>query len=168
MKKIIVVGCPGSGKSTFSKKLHRLTSIPLFHLDMMYWKKDQTTVEKEEFLRLLSKVLQMDSWILDGNYASTMEQRLAACDTAIFLDYPAEVCLEGVRSRRGQARSDIPWIETKEDEEFIAFVQSFNEQQKPKILNLFQTYGNKNCIVLHSRAEGEKFLSRLEKTAAKG
>ena len=85
MKKIIVIGCPGSGKSTFSRELHKNTGIPLFHLDMMYWNSDKTIVEKAVFLERLSDVLRQNEWIIDGNYASTMELRLKECDTVIFL-----------------------------------------------------------------------------------
>ena len=58
MKKIIVIGCPGSGKSTFARALHDKTGIPLYHLDMMYWNADKTTVEKSVFLERLSAVLE--------------------------------------------------------------------------------------------------------------
>ena len=97
MKKIIVIGCPGSGKSTFSRELHKVTGIELFHLDMMYWNSDKTTVERDVFLERLNLVLKKDEWIIDGNYASTMELRLQNCDTIFFLDYPLELCLEGIR-----------------------------------------------------------------------
>ena len=86
MKKIIVIGCPGSGKSTLSRKLHSITKIPLYHLDMMFWNEDKTTAEKSVFLERLSDVLTKDSWIIDGNYSSTMEIRMNECDTVIFLD----------------------------------------------------------------------------------
>ena len=113
MKKVIVIGCPGSGKSTVSKALHNKTGIPLYHLDMMYWNADKTTVEKSVFLERLSAVLEKDAWIIDGNYGSTMELRMAACDTVIFLDYPLDVCLNGIKERFGKPRSDMPWIETE-------------------------------------------------------
>lgn len=108
MKKIMVIGCPGSGKSTFSRALHDATDIPLYHLDMMYWNADKTTVEKSVFREYLANTLQKDEWIIDGNYGSTMEMRIQACDTVIFLDYPLEVCLEGIKTRRGKARTDMP------------------------------------------------------------
>ena len=159
MKKVIVIGCPGSGKSTFSRALHNKTGIPLYHLDMMYWNADKTTVEKNVFLERLSVVLEKDEWIIDGNYGSTMELRMVACDTVIFLDYPLEICLDGIKERRGKPRSDMPWIETEEDAEFIEFIRNYNEQQKPKVLELLEKYGDKNIVIFKSREEADAFLN---------
>ena len=159
MKKVIVVGCPGSGKSTVSRALHNKTGVPLYHLDMMYWNADKTTVEKSVFLERLSAVLEKDEWIIDGNYGSTMELRMAACDTLIFLDYPLDVCLDGIRERRGKPRSDMPWIETEEDAEFIEFIKNYNEQQKPKVLELLQKYSDKNIVIFKSREQADAFLN---------
>ena len=159
MKKVIVIGCPGSGKSTVSRALHNKTDIPLYHLDMMYWNADRTTVEKSAFIERLSSVLEKDEWIIDGNYGATMELRMAACDTVIFLDYPLDVCLDGIRARRGKPRSDMPWIETEEDAEFIEFIRNYNEQQKPKVLDLLEKYGDKNIIVFKSREQTDAFLN---------
>ena len=113
----MVIGCPGSGKSTFSRTLHKLTGIPLCHLDLLYWNSDRTTVDKAVFRERLSNTIQMDEWIIDGNYGSTIELRLQACDTVIFLDYPLNVCLDGIKERRGKARTDMPWIENEDEED---------------------------------------------------
>ena len=159
MKKVIVIGCPGSGKSTVSRALHNKTGIPLYHLDMMYWNADKTMVEKSVFLERLSAVLKKDEWIIDGNYGSTMELRMAACDTVIFLDYPLEVCLGGIKERRGKPRSDMPWVETDEDAEFIEFIKNYNEQQKPKVLELLEKYSDKNIIIFKGREQADTFLN---------
>ena len=159
MKKVIVIGCPGSGKSTVSRALHNKTGIPLYHLDMMYWNADKTTVEKSIFLERLSAVLEKNEWIIDGNYGSTMELRMAACDTVIFLDYPLDICLDGIKERRGKPRSDMPWIETEEDAEFIEFIKNYNEQQKPKVLELLEKYSDKNIVVFKSREQADAFLN---------
>ena len=161
MKRIIVIGCPGSGKSRFARALHSQTGIPLYHLDMMYWNADKTTVEKSVFRERLSTVLAQDEWIIDGNYGSTMELRMAACDTVIFLDHPTEVCLEGIRARRGKPRSDMPWIETEEDPEFMEFVQSYNREQKPKVMELLQQYADRTILIFTSREQADGFLARL-------
>ena len=67
MKRVMVIGCPGSGKSTFSKALHKKTSLPLFHLDLMNWNSDRSTVERNIFIERLYKTIQKDEWIIDGN-----------------------------------------------------------------------------------------------------
>ena len=159
MRKVIVIGCPGSGKSTVSRALHNKTSIPLYHLDMMYWNADKTTVEKSVFLERLSAVLEKDEWIIDGNYGSTMELRMVACDTVIFLDYPLKICLDGIKERRGKPRSDMPWIETEEDAEFIEFIKNYEEQQKPKVLELLKKHSDKSIIIFKSREQADAFLN---------
>ncbi|MBQ9151144.1 MAG: hypothetical protein IJX72_02750, partial [Clostridia bacterium] len=103
-RRIAVIGCPGGGKSTFARRLHALTGLPLCHLDRLYWKPDHTTVTKEEFRTRLQEVMETEQWIIDGNYGSTMERRIMACDAVFFLDYPAEICLAGIYARKGQAR----------------------------------------------------------------
>ncbi len=162
MKKIIVIGCPGSGKSTFSRQLHKITGIPLYHLDMMFWNPDKTTVDRVIFRERLSEVLHKDEWIIDGNYSSTMEMRMEACDTVVFLDYPTELCLEGVRQRRGSVRCDIPWVETEEDPEFMEFIEKYNLQERPTVLELFGKYCDKNIFIFKNRAEADEFLEKIK------
>lgn len=161
MKRIVVIGCPGSGKTTFAKKLRDRSRLPLFHLDAIWHKPDRTHIAREEFDARLDELLALDAWIIDGNYSRTMERRMDACDTVFFLDYPTEVCLEGIRTRRGTARSDMPWIETEEDVEFIEFVKNFNELQRPQILALLDKY-KKNVIVFTDRAQADAYLSELQ------
>ena len=160
MKRVIVIGCPGSGKSTFSRELHRVTGLPLYHLDMMYWNADKTTVEKSVFRKRLGDVVAKDSWIIDGNYGSTMEMRMAACDTVIFLDYPTELCLAGIRERQGKPRTDMPWVEDGDDEEFLVFVRNYHSDSRPAVLKLLEDYSNKNVYIFHDRSEADAFLKR--------
>lgn len=163
MKKIIVIGCPGSGKSTFSRKLHEVTKIPLFHLDMMYWNADRTTVDKSTFLEQLTNTIQLAEWIIDGNYGATMELRLQACDTAIFLDYPLAVCLDGIKKRKGKVRSDMPWFENndEEDAEFMEFIKNYNFHNRPKVMELLAKYSNKDIYIFKTRNEADEFVKRL-------
>ena len=158
MKKIIIIGCPGSGKSRFARELNKKTGIPICHLDLLYWNADKTTVEKSVFLERLGEVMQTHEWILDGNFSSTMEMRMAACDTVIFLDYPCDVCLDGVRKRRGKPRADMPWIETEEDSEFMEFITEFGNNRRPQIISLLEKYSYKNIFVFKSREEADAFL----------
>ena len=161
MERIVVIGCPGSGKSTFSKALAEKTSLPLHHLDLMFWNEDKTMVEKSAFLARLHAVLSGERWIIDGNYASTMELRIKAADTVIFLDFSCEVCLSGIRERRGKPRSDMPWFETEEDAKFVEFIERYNEEQRPKVMELLSRYGDRNIVIFKERKDAEEFLASV-------
>lgn len=163
MNKAIIIGCPGSGKSTFARRLRNIVGLPLYHLDMMYWNKDKTTVSKDVFINRLTDTMCCPEWIIDGNYASTMEMRIKECDTVFFLDYPTQVCIEGVEERKGKLRSDMPWIENDDaDDEFIEFINSYNRKSRPEVIKLLKKYSDKNIIVFHSREEADEYLLMLK------
>lgn len=161
MKKIMIIGCPGSGKSTFARALAEKTGLPLHYLDMMYWNPDRSTKPKEEFRAALRETVSLSEWIIDGNYGSTLELRMEACDTVIFLDYPPEVCLAGIEERRGKPRADMPWVETEPDLEFIEFVKRYNEESRPKVIELLEKYNKKNIIIFKTRSEADEYLLNL-------
>ena len=162
-KRVAVIGCPGGGKSTFSRALRDRVDLPLYHLDAIYWREDRTHLSREEFYPLMQEIIAREEWIIDGNYQSTMEWRVAACDLVVFLDYPAEVCLEGVRARRGQKRSDMPWVEEGDDQEFLAFIRDFESESKPKILELIKKSPDKAVVTFRTREEAERYLAGLER-----
>lgn len=170
MQKVIIIGCPGSGKSTFARALHEKSGLPLYHLDMMYWNADRTVVSREVFRERLNTVLQQERWIIDGNYGSTMELRMEACDTVFFLDYPLEICLSGVAARKGRSRSDMPWeerVEDAPDEEFMELIHGFEKKNRPQILELLERYSHKDIIVFHSREEAQAYLAPIEDAIAR-
>ena len=165
MNRVIVIGCPGSGKSTFSRALHKLTDLPLYHLDLLNWNSDKTTVAKAVFLERLKNVVALDRWIIDGNYGSSIELRLKESDTVFFLDYPVEVCIDGIKQRQGKTRSDMPWIETEIDEELLEFIRNYNTQSKPKVLDLLKKYSKKDIIVFKSRKEADDYINKVKQYA---
>ncbi len=162
MNKAIIIGCPGAGKSTFSRQLRDVTGLPLYYLDMLYHKPDRATVPREEFDLKLGEILARDRWIIDGNYQRTLERRLIACDTVFLLDYPTEVCLEGARERVGKVREEIPWVESELDPEFRQAILDFSSNQLPKIYELLEKHGKgKQIIIFKSRQEAQSRLDSL-------
>lgn len=162
MKKVIVVGCPGSGKSTFARKLQEKTGLPLYYLDMIWHKPDKTTLTKEEFDEKLHELIARDEWIIDGNYSRTLEPRLQACDTAFVFDLPLEVCLAGAQARVGTKRIDMPWEETELSQEFLNYILSFSQQKLPRLLQLARQYSSqKQVVFFRSRRECDDFLKSL-------
>lgn len=163
MKKIMVIGSPGAGKSTFARKLQEKTNFPLYYLDMLWHKADKTNVSREEFDARLGEILQKDAWIIDGNYQRTLEVRLQACDTVFLLDFPPEICLAGVKSRIGKPREDMPWIETEFDAEFKQWILDFPTNQLPQIYALLEKYKeNKEIIIFKSRNEADAYLENCK------
>jgi hypothetical protein len=90
-----------------------------------------------------------------------MDLRMDNCDTVFFLDYPLEDCLKGVADRKGKPRTDMPWVETEYDEEFLEFIKNFNTQTRPKILNLLEKHNHKQIFIFKSRQESDEFLKSL-------
>ena len=161
MKKVIVIGCPGSGKTTFAERLKEKTGLPLYYLDAIWHKPDRTHISREEYDARLAEILSQDAWIIDGNYNRTIESRLAACDTVFLFDLPVDVCLAGAIARLGKKRHEMPWIETDLDPEFAQQIKDFPSKNLPTIYALLEKYNDKNIIVFTSREEADAFLKEI-------
>lgn len=159
MKKVIVIGCPGSGKTTFAEKLHNKTGLPLYHLDAIWHKPDRTHIPRDEFDIRIGEIFAEEEWIIDGNYSRTLEMRLRECDTVFLFDLPTEVCLEGATERLGKGRYDMPWIDTELDPTFKQEIENFASEMLPFIYNLLEKYRqNKEIVVFVSRKDAEDYI----------
>ena len=164
MKKIIVIGCPGSGKTTFAEKLRDKMEIPLFYLDAIWHKPDKTHISREDFDGRLGDILKFDQWIIDGNYSRTIERRIAACDTVILFDLPTEACLDGAISRLGKGRYDMPWIDRELDPWLKNEIEEFPTKNLPQIYELLERYkSGREIYIFKSRREADEFLNLMEK-----
>lgn len=162
MKKAIVIGCPGSGKTTFAEKLNKCTGLPLYYLDAIWHKPDKTHIPRDEFDERIREIFSTDEWIIDGNYSRTIEMRLIECDTVFLFDLPTEVCIQGATERLGKGRYDLPWIEKELDPEFEDFIKEFSGKSLPKIYSLIEKYKTgKQIVIFKSRAEADEFLKNL-------
>ncbi|MBR4800422.1 MAG: GNAT family N-acetyltransferase [Clostridia bacterium] len=161
--KILVIGAPGSGKSTFAKKLQKVLGLPLVHLDNVWWNSDRTHVSREEFDRRLKEILRAPKWIVDGSYSRTYEVRFKACDTIFYLDFDEETCMNGIIGRVGQQRDDIPWTENTLDPELVELVKSFNQKNRPVLYALIEKYKEKSAYIFKTRAQADEWLNRLTK-----
>ena len=159
MKKVIIIGCPGSGKTTFAEKLQKQTGLPLYYLDAIWHKPDKTHISREDFDRRIAEIFSTDEWIIDGNYKRTIEMRLKECDTVFLFDLPTEVCIQGAKERIGKGRYDLPWLETEFDPEFKRFIEDFPNDTLPYIYELFEKYkGNRQIIIFKSRQDADELL----------
>lgn len=165
MKRVLVIGCPGAGKTTFSRKLAVKIGLPIIHLDAIFWKENWTHITPEEFDSKLEAVLGQESWIMDGNYSRTLPQRLSKCDCVIYLDYGRIVCIIGVLKRvlhyYGKSRPDMADnCPERLDIPFLKYVWSFSKKEKPKIEQHLNS-ADIPTYIFKNRKEAERFLANL-------
>ena len=162
MNKAIIIGCPGSGKTTFAEKLQKCTDLPLYYLDAIWHKPDKTHIPREEFDQRIAEIFETPKWLIDGNYKRTIEMRMKQCDTVFLFDLPVEMCLQGVTDRVGKERYDLPWLETQVDPEFRQFIEDFPKDTLPYIYELIEKYKDgKRVIIFKSREEADGFIEKL-------
>lgn len=162
MKKVIVIGCPGSGKTTFAEKLNKRTGLPLYYLDAIWHKPDKTHISRDMFDERISEIFNTSEWIIDGNYSRTIDTRLKQCDTVFLFDLPTEICLQGATERLGKGRYDLPWIEKELDSEFANAIKEFSEKSLPKIYELIEKYKDeKTIIIFKSRDEADNYINEI-------
>ncbi len=169
MKRIIVIGNSGSGKTTFSKVLAEKTRLPLVHLDKIYWKGNWEHLTREEFVEIIQKELEKPEWIIDGNFNKTIPHRLKYCDTVFYFDLPTITCLWSVTKRilknRGKVRDDMGGncIEhfDKQKKSLYRNIITFNKQHRNDYYEMLNGTKNINIIVFKSRRQVKRYLQRL-------
>ena len=168
MRKILVIGSGGSGKSTLSKSLGEKLGIEVFHLDKFYWRSGWVKPESEKWLQTVEELMMRDEWIIDGNYGGTLKQRVASCDTIVFLDLSKLVCLRRIIKRRlsyrNRARPDMAeGCHERLNLEFVSWVLNYSRRSRPKVLELIKLNSAKKKIFwLKSPQQVEAFLASLK------
>ena len=165
LSRVLVIGCPGAGKSTFARALRDVSGLPLTYLDMLFQRPDRTTASREEFDAALAAVMAQPRWIIDGNYHRTLPLRFERCDTVYDFDLPPEDCLAGAMARIGHAREDMPWVERELDPEFRQYILDFARDQRPAIEALKAQYrAQKRIVVFRTREEAARYLQGLRQS----
>jgi adenylate kinase family enzyme len=169
VKRIIVVGSCGSGKSVFSTRLAEITGLPLIHLDRHFWHPGWIGTPEAEWDEKITELVSGESWIIDGNYSRTMGTRLARADTAIFLDFPRGVCTFRVIKRAiagyGRVRYDLAeGCPGKIDLPFIKWTWDFPKRSRLKVIELLRRHQDRvDTITLRNNREIDAFLESIKK-----
>lgn len=167
MRRVLVLGCPGAGKSTLARSLGEALSLPVVHLDKLWWKSGWINRTEGEFDALLDAVLLGEEWVIDGNYLRTLPRRLERCDAVVLLDYPRRVCLLRALRRiltwRGRTRPDMAAdCPERLDGEFVRWIWEFHRTQRPQVLELLDGWTGELRVFRSPRACAG-FLAKLER-----
>ena len=167
MKRVVIIGSPGSGKSTFAAALSKKTGLPVIHLDYYYHQKDKNyQSDSKAWRKKVGELIKNDKWIMDGNYASSYDLRLPAAKTIILFNFPRYIAMWQVIKRRvkyhNKPRSDMPdtWKE-KADWEFIRYVWGFKKKYDSDIRSILESYKDKEVFIFNSKGEAKIFLARI-------
>lgn len=167
MKRVLVIGSCGAGKSTFSKRLYKITGLELIHLDKFYHQPNWGEPEEGEWLEKVEKMIQRKTWIIDGNYGGTMELRMQRADTVIWLDFSRTVCtwrvLKRIYKYRNKPRPDMAeGCDERFDWDFIKYTWNFPRDKNPAIIARLKKYKNLKIFRLKSNREVEEFFGNLK------
>ncbi len=167
-----MIGTGGSGKTTVARRLARRTGLPLIHLDAHYWRPGWQPTPADEWRAQVQTFISRDTWIMDGNYGGTLDLRLEACDTVVFLDLPRLVCLWRVLRRQvqhfRQVRPELaPGCRERLSWEFLAWIWTYPSRRRGDTLRRLAVLDQrKRVAILRSSAAIEEFLAKLPETAA--
>ncbi|MBR3680460.1 MAG: adenylate kinase [Clostridia bacterium] len=161
LHRILIIGSPGAGKSTFARGLAEITGLPLYHIDNLYWNESGEYITRAELIERLDPILRTESWIIDGNYSATFAYRLSFASAVILLDVDFETCKRGIAERTGKPREDIPFVEREVPADLIEAARRYAEHTLPKMLKIINGQPRVKFIHLHSRDDANNYLQKL-------
>ena len=160
MRRVLVIGPCGAGKSTLAVELGQKLGLSVFHMDKLNWQPGWVESSKDEISVKLAEIVAADRWLIDGTYGGTLAPRLARADTVIYLDYPIRLCLWRLMRRiwtyRGRTRPDMTeGCPERFDLEFLIYLMRWNSG--PRIRTEARLKGHEDKIV---RLQGPGELRR--------
>ena len=168
MRRLLLIGSGGAGKSTLARDIAARTGLPLIHLDALYWKAGWVETPSAEWRDTVVELLQQDRWVMDGNFGGTLDLRLAACDTVIFLDLPPALCLWRVIKRRmrhrGVPRPDMsPGCLERLDIGFLLWIACYRLRRRKQVLETLARSATQGVrtVILDSDAAVDAFTATL-------
>ena len=166
MQRVLVIGSPGAGKSTFAQEMARLTGLPLIHLDQQYWRPGWSEPPEDDWLAKVRQLIAGDRWIMDGNYGGSLRLRLTRADTVVHLDLPAWLCVARILRRIvGSWRKVRPDMAEACPEQFsaqfILYAATFRIHRRKRVMRKLARF-NGRIIRLSSAAQVRSFLASLD------
>jgi adenylate kinase family enzyme len=170
MRRVVILGNAGSGKSTLARRLGERLSVPVVHLDVLFWEPGWIKPDNEAFRARVRTAIAADAWICEGNYVRrTFDLRLPRADLIIWMDTSRLTCLWRVivRSTLARPRPDLPvgCEESLFDEtfpEFFVDTWTFDRKSRPNIEAAREAVGPEVPVIhLSGKRQIDAFLDSL-------
>jgi len=167
MQRIMIIGGPGSGKSTLARALGERLGLPVTHIDQVQFQAGWVEVDPAARDAKVRDIIARPTWIIDGNYSSTIEDRMTRADTLIWLDIPLWRRLLRVIGRTiryyGQNRPDLPeGCLERFSLGFIHYILTSNKRQRTKAADRYATMSRRaQAFHLRSSQDVQALLEGL-------
>ena len=166
MKRIVVIGSGGAGKSTLARAMGERLGLPVVHLDAQFWQAGWKGRDREDWLEWQRRALLEPRWIMDGNYGGTLDVRLSAADTVIFLDLPPAICVARALGRAlrywGRTRPDMAaGCPERLDLKFLSWIWQYPRKNRPAVLEKLLKLECKTVVRLQSVGAVQRFTDQL-------
>lgn len=156
-KKVMIMGRPGSGKSTFSIQLQQILKIPLFHLDKYFFEANWVQRNYQDFLNQQQSLVNQCCWIIDGNSSKSLELRYSRADVCLYFNFPKYLCYyrtfkrlfykhSSIDDRAAGCRETIRWS-------LLQYMWGYEKRINPILILLKTKYPNVKLIELCSDQE---------------
>ncbi|GFE17902.1 topology modulation protein [Streptomyces glebosus] len=165
MKKVAIVGCGGSGKSDLGRKLAEILDAPVTHLDAAFYDDEWHALPMEKFAEVQRRLVAQPTWIIDGNYNSTLQIRLEACDTVVLMDVSTPAALWGIFSRqlRHGAGHKGNGVHNRITWGVIKYVATYRRKMRPRVMAKIEEFaaGHADVVLLTSRRHTRRWLQQV-------
>ena len=152
MRRVLVIGSPGAGKTTLSTRLAARLGVPVHYLDLHHWEPGWKYRDSAQAREAVYAIAETPEWVMDGNFAETFDLRMPRADTLLWLDYPRATCIRRILARTikdyGTQKPDLPeGCAEKFDASLLRFTWSFPKESRPLIVTGLERFGGHLRVV---------------------
>lgn len=166
MRRVLIIGNSGGGKSTLARRLGEKLGLPVIHLDVLFWKPGWVESDRDDYRTRVMAALQAPAWICDGQFTSTFHLRMPMSDTIVWIDQPRALCLfraiwRAVTYRHGGRPDMAEGCREKIDLDFYRYIWTFDRKVRPEIETALAEHGgHAKLFRLRSDREIAAFLAQ--------